>query len=379
MYQKNVLNFYYLLRKYKKILVINFLIISILSSLLAFLLPKWYYSFATIKPSEDKGVSIFSAILGAKGLSGIGKNLNVGSLQYSDLDYYKSLLLSRNIALKMVEKFDLKTTYKQKYLFKTIEELHNNTIVNIDNKSNLLIIGVYDKDPLKAKMMIEEYLKLLDSLVNYINKEQIDIELKNIENRYYQNLTELKLYEDSLKEFQNKFGLIIPEEQFVATTKIFADLKAQKLLLELDKKRIQSSFDENSPEIRNLNEQINLLNEKISQLERKSVSMDDFKFLINIGTAPDLLVQYARIYRNVEIQQKFLEYIYPLYEQVKLEVRKQHKAFVVIDKPFIPEYKAKPKRLIIILSSVFIYLIFVVVFLSLKNYINDLKKSNDEN
>lgn len=379
MYQKNVLNFYYLLKKYKKILIINFLIISILSTLLAFLLPKWYYSFATIKPSEDKGVSIFSAILGAKGLSGIGKNLNVGSLQYSDLDYYKSLLLSRNIAIKMVEKFDLKTTYKQKYLFKTIEELHNNTVINIDNKSNLLIIGVYDKDPLKAKMMIEEYMKLLDSLVNSINKEQIDIELKNIENRYYQNLTELKLYEDSLKEFQNKFGVIIPEEQFVATTKIFADLKAQKLLLELEKKRIQSSFDDNSPEIRNLNEQINLLNEKISQLERKSVSMDDLKFLINIGNAPDLLVQYARIYRNLEIQQKFLEYIYPIYEQIKLEVTKQHKAFVVIDKPFIPEYKAKPKRLIIILSSVFIYLIFVVVFLSLKNYINDLNKSNNEN
>ncbi len=375
MNNKGILNFLSLVKKYRKVLIYNFVGILILSTALAFLLPKWYYSFATIKPSEEKGLNIFSAILGAKGLSGIGKNLSVGSLQYSDLDYYKSLLLSRNIALSMIEKFDLKKVYNQKYIFKTIEELQKNTIISTDNKSNLLVIGVYDKDPEKARMMVDEYMKLLDSLVNAINKEQAEVELKNLEERYYQNLVELKMYEDSLKEFQNKFGVIIPDEQFIATTKVYADLKAQKLLLELNKKRVQSTVGEYSPEFKELNEQIKLIDEKIGQFEKKSVSSSDFKFLINMANAPDLLVQYARIYRNLEIQQKLLEYLYPIYEQAKLEQKKQSRAFVVIDKPFTPEYKAKPKRLLIIFSSILIYLLFVFVFITIKDYLNNTIKN----
>ncbi len=375
MNNKGILNFLSLVKKYRKVLIYNFVGILILSTALAFLLPKWYYSFATIKPSEEKGLNIFSAILGAKGLSGIGKNLSVGSLQYSDLDYYKSLLLSRNIALSMIEKFDLKKVYNQKYIFKTIEELQKNTIISTDNKSNLLVIGVYDKDPEKARLMVDEYMKLLDSLVNAINKEQAEVELKNLEERYYQNLVELKMYEDSLKEFQNKFGVIIPDEQFIATTKVYADLKAQKLLLELNKKRVQSTVGEYSPEFKELNEQIKLIDEKIGQFEKKSVSSSDFKFLINMANAPDLLVQYARIYRNLEIQQKLLEYLYPIYEQAKLEQKKQSKAFVVIDKPFTPEYKAKPKRLLIIFSSILIYLLFVFVFITIKDYLNNTIKN----
>ncbi len=323
-------------------------------------------------------MSIFSAILGAKGLSGIGKNLSVGSLQYSDLDYYKSLILSRNVALKMIEKFDLQRVYNQKYVFKTIEELHDNTLVNIDNKSNLLTIGVYDRDPLKAKLMVDEYIYLLDSLVGAINKELTGVELINLENRYLQNINELKLYEDSLKDFQNKFGVIVPDEQFIATTKVYADLKAQKLILELNKQRIKSSVGEETPEIENINKQISLIEDRIQQLEKRTVSNKDFKFLINLENAPDLLIQYARIYRNLEIQQKLLEYLYPLYEQIKLDAQKQSKAFVMIDKPFVPEYKAKPKRMIIILSGVFIYILFVLIFIVTKDYLNNLKSSDNK-
>lgn len=378
MYQLNLINFFDLLKKKKKFLILNLIIILIISTITAFLLPKWYYSFSTIKPAEEKGLSIFSAVLGAKGLSGIGKNLSVGSLQYSDLDYYKSLILSRNIALKMIEKFDLQRAYGEKYIFKTIEKLQDNTTINIDNKSNLLIIGVYDKDPIKAKEMVSEYLRLLDSLVNSINREITLIEAANLENRYLRNIQDLKIYEDSLKEFQKKFGVIVPDEQFIATTKVYAELQAQKLLLDLNLQSLKENFGDETPEIRNLQVQINTINDKLRDIEKGTVNSKNFKVFIPFNNAPDLLIQYARLYRNLETQQKLLEYIYPIYEQMKLDLDKKSKAFVVIDKPFIPEYKAKPKRVVIIISAVFLYMLFVVSFIVTTDYIKKLKKSENE-
>ncbi|MEM4396984.1 MAG: hypothetical protein QXR30_05010 [Candidatus Woesearchaeota archaeon] len=378
MYQLNLISFISLLKEKRKFLIINFLIIGIFSTIVAFILPKWYYSFSTIRPAENKGISIFSAVLGAKGLSGISKNLSVGSLQYSDLDYYKSLLLSRNIALRMIEKFDLKNVYQEEYIFKTIEKLHDNTTVNVDNKSNLLIIGVYDKDPQKAKLMVEEYLRLLDSLVSSIDKEITLIEANNLESRYLRNLQDLKTYEDSLKEFQKKFGVIIPDEQFIATTKVYAELQAKKLLLDLELQKLKENFGNDVPELKSLQVQINTINEKIREIERSSVTDKNFKVFIPFNNAPDLLVQYARLYRNLEIQQKLLEYIYPIYEQMKLELDKKSQAFVVIDNPFVPEYKAKPKRAIIIISAVFLYMLFVVLFVVVIDYIKKLKLNKYE-
>lgn len=378
MYQLNLISFISLLKEKRKFLIINFLIIGIFSTIVAFILPKWYYSFSTIRPAENKGISIFSAVLGAKGLSGISKNLSVGSLQYSDLDYYKSLLLSRNIALRMIEKFDLKNVYQEEYIFKTIEKLHDNTTVNVDNKSNLLIIGVYDKDPQKAKLMVEEYLRLLDSLVSSIDKEITLIEANNLESRYLRNIQDLKTYEDSLKEFQKKFGVIIPDEQFIATTKVYAELQAKKLLLDLELQKLKENFGNDVPELKSLQVQINTINEKIREIERSSVTDKNFKVFIPFNNAPDLLVQYARLYRNLEIQQKLLEYIYPIYEQMKLELDKKSQAFVVIDNPFVPEYKAKPKRAVIIISAVFLYMLFVVLFVVVIDYIKKLKLNKYE-
>jgi len=374
--QTNILTYFNILKNYKKIIIIFVVISSIFATGISLLLPNWYYSYAVIKPSEDGGLNFFSAVLGSKGLSTIGKNLGVGSLQYSDLDYYQSLLSSRRISIKLIEKFKLKEIYEQEYLFKTINELKANSEFQADPKSNLLIVGVYDKDPQRSKSMVDEYLSELEIFVKEIANFNAKNNREFIEKRYIQNRKDLDTAEANMKAFQKKHGVIIPEEQFSGTIKAYAEIAAQKLFLESQISSIKVIQGENSPNLLGLYEQKKILDRQEKDFRVLSDRTPQNEFYISLNRAPDLINSYIKLFREVEIQNKLLELVYPLYEQYKMEESKSAPAFVEIDRPFYPEYKVKPKRALMVISSAVFSLLLICSFIFIYEYIIRIKKDN---
>lgn len=371
---ENIWEYFELLKKYRNFIFTSTISVTIVSTIIAFLLPLWYFSFAVIKPIEEKGSNLFSAMLGNKGLSSIGKNLNIGGLQYSDIEYFKSLLSSRKIALDMITKFDLKEVYDQKYTFKTIDMLIDNSDIQINSKSNLLTIGVYDRNPNRAKEMVEYYLNLLEMNLREFQSSRSILEIEHIEKRYIKNREDLKVAEQNLKDFQEKYRVILPEEQFIGTVKLIGELSAQKLLLETQLSSAISSHGEKSPLVKDLREQMNILETKIFSLKSHE-NNSDLELNISFKNAPHLIQKYIELYREVEIQSKLLEFIYPIFEQLKLEETKDISAFITIDQAFVPEYKARPKRIIIIIGGLIFSSIFSVLGVILFEYISLSKKN----
>lgn len=367
--------FYYLelVKKWKRFILVNVLVVTIASAIIALILPNWYYSSAVIKPAESGSVSLFSAVLGSKGLSGIGKNLNIGGLQYSDLDYYQSLLLSRTLQLKIIKQFNLKQLYGNKYTFQTIDELTANSVFQIDTKSNMLMIGVNDKDPIRAKKMVESYIVLLDSTLKNLTEQPLKNDREFVEKRYLQNLADIKNAEDSLNLFQKRNGVIIPEEQLGGTFKAVAEVEAQKLFIESQLSSVILTQGEDSPGAKSLKGQISTLQKELSRLKSSEVVPNAPNAFVPIGAAPGLMKQYVRLYRNLEIQNKLLEMLYPLYEQSKMEESKNRSQIVVIDNAYVPEYKVKPKRAIIIGAGFGLSLLFTVIFVVVIDYVKKLK------
>jgi len=370
--ENNIFYYFELLKKWKKFIIYNVTIVTIASTIIAFLLPKWYFSFASVKPAENIGQSFFSAILGSKGLSSIGKSFSVG-LQYSDLDYYKYLLNSQRITNKMIKKFNLKELYGEDYNFQTIEALLKNSVFEADPTSNTLTIGVYDKDPVKAQKMVKEYLMLLKEnlyeLKNFENKFNKDF----LEKRYLENLSDLEKAEDSLKAFQEKYHVLIPEEQLKASILFSTEMKASKLFLETKLSALKEGLGKDSPLGKSLEAQISTINEKINGLKKQKKSNLN-NFLISMDVAPELVQKYARLFREVELQSKLLEFILPVYEEAKMTANKKAPSFIIIDKPILPEYKSKPKRAIIIIVGLLVSLIFSIIFILLKEYLQKQKK-----
>ncbi len=105
-------------------------------------------------------------------------------------------------------------------------------------------------------------------------------------------------------------------------------------------------------------------------------SQKDIKLLIPFKEAPALGNEYLKIYKNLEIQYKILEFIQPLYEQAKIEEVRNTPSVIVLDKAGPADHKAKPKAslyaLIAFVSSLIVGYFFVFLFV-----LNDKMKLQD--
>jgi len=66
--------------------------------------------------------------------------------------------------------------------------------------------------------------------------------------------------------------------------------------------------------------------------------------------------------REVEIQSKILTFLLPVYEQAKIEEKRETPTILVLDKPYIAERKTKPKRLTMVVILTFVGFIFSNIF-----------------
>ncbi|HEY4643176.1 MAG TPA: GNVR domain-containing protein [Bacteroidota bacterium] len=73
---------------------------------------------------------------------------------------------------------------------------------------------------------------------------------------------------------------------------------------------------------------------------------------------PELGLGYLRLYREVEIQTKLLEILLPIYEQAKIQERKDTPTVLVLDRAVPPPKPAKPRKLLMTaiagVSSIFL-------------------------
>ena len=364
-----------ILKKYKKWIIINTVSATCIATVVAFLLPQWYLSFAVIRPNQNASASAFGAMLGAKGLLDIGKNLNVGGLQYSDLDYYKSLLLSRNIGERMVKEFDLQHRYETKFLFEALKVLEANTDIQPDLKSNLFVLGVYDTDPQIARKMTQSYLAYLDDYLRTASQRNLISNRDIIQKRLAQNVKDLKIAEDSLKHFEQKHGVVIPQEQFTATIKTISDLESKKLLLEMELQTSENTLGDSHGSVIEIKQKIAAINAKLESLEKDQRKSIDPSVFVSLKDAPELIVDFIRLTRNVEVQNSVYVALYPISEQMKMDAEKNPPSFDIVDQPFVPEYKEKPKRSKIILGGMLVALFSTTFFVFGYEY---FKKSTEE-
>lgn len=361
-----------LLLKWKKFILISSLIVTIVAIVMYFfVLDLIYYSTATVK-SSGKNLSMLMNLGGLGDIGGIG-DLVGGSSASKELAYYMEILSSRRSLEPLINKFELMQRDDQKYMEDAIKSFKDDKLVlDFDKLSGILTIGVYDKDPKMAKEMVEYLIEEL----NIINIELSVLNAKNnrefIEKRYFLAKLDLANAEDSLKRFQFNYGIAPDLQVKAATQSLFtleAELKTEEVKLDVLKKILNSE----QPEVKLQEEKINSIRNKILEIQT-STSHD----LLSLGNSPKIVMDFIRLQREIEIQTKILTFILPLYEQAKIEEKKDTPTILVLDKPYIAERKTKPKRLtmvivISIMSIIFFSLNAIIYEIYIKRFISIIK------
>lgn len=340
----SLLDFFAVVSRHRKFIarfVVGITLITVLGALIA---PKWYKSTASVFPAEK------ADLLGLEGLSSLAKNFSptraLSALGANpEADRYMAILKSGTVLNAVIQKFNLVEVYDiTSYpIEKTTKELLSNTEFRVEPEGNLTIT-VYDKDPQRAADMANYFVELL-------NKTNTELQALNargnrefIEQRYEKNLHDLAAAEDSLRAFQKRFGIIAMPEQTAASIKAVAEITAQLALKEVHAGVLMRTQAKDNPAVMAAQIEIDELRNKLAELGSVGAKIGkDAGVFVPFSKVPDLGMEYLRRYRDVEIQYKILQFITPLYEQAKVEERRQTPSVIVLDRAAPAERKAKPK------------------------------------
>ncbi len=379
--------------KYRWFLFWFVFIITSGATLYALLAPKWYKATASVFPAEK--TDLLSTLSGlsnlAKGFTA-SKGLAALTGANTEADRYIAILKSATITDDVIKKFDLRKEYDMEddYYEKVVKKWQSNLDLEIQDEGNLTIT-VYDKDPQKAADIANYLVEKLNEINTKLSVTNAKANREFVEKRYLQNIADINDLETKMRQFQEKYGVIAIPEQIEATVKSMANIYLDLYKKEIEYNVVQQTYGKDHPLVINAKIEMNELRKKINQLNAGTdISQKDVKLLIPFKEAPLLGNEYLKIYRNLEIQYKILEFIQPLYEQAKVEEARNTPSVIVLDKAGPAERKAKPKgtlyALVSFVSSLLVgfFLIFLKeLFLKIKiitpekhDYITSLLKSD---
>ncbi|HLA99928.1 MAG TPA: Wzz/FepE/Etk N-terminal domain-containing protein, partial [Bacteroidota bacterium] len=280
--------------------IVRFMIVSTLGAvLLALVLPKWYKATAIVFPAEQAeipgGLEGVSSIM--KSFGGAGR---LGSLSGpSETEKYIAILGSESALMDVIEKFDLTRVYDiTKYpREKTMKELLSN-IDFTEGDGGVLGVNVYDRDPRRATDMANYFLEVLNEINSSLHSQNARGNRIFIEQRYQQNLEDIKNAEDSLHAFQMKNGIIALPEQLEATIKAGTEIYGKIAAKEIELEVMKHTLSESHPAVREAEMEIHALRDKLGDFNTgRGTSHDEMKILVPLGKAPQLGLEYFRLFR----------------------------------------------------------------------------------
>jgi len=346
-------------KKYRKqILIPTGIAFVAITIYIFFIADPIYLSTATVKTSTK--MSGIASLLGGAGLQEMGglEELTGGGMMGRELSLYENILLSRRCVEDVIIKFKLNDDWEYKYMQDAIKYFREKVLeIKKDKIAGTMDIGVYDKNPQRAKEIAEYLIEKLNSINVELSVQNAKNNREFIEARYKTARDDLKRAEDSLRHFQDIYG-IAPDvvTKLVAQTEVQleSEIASEEVKLDLLKKIV--SPDQN--EVKLQEEKIALLKKQLNDVKN---APDVDNSILRLKGKPEIVINYLRLVREVEIQNKILQFLLPVYEQAKIEEKKEMPSVLVLDQPSLPEYKVKPKRILVI--SIVTILIFVLSYL----------------
>jgi uncharacterized protein involved in exopolysaccharide biosynthesis len=357
-------DYLYVLYKWKKFILINLLIVAILITVVAFLMPNHYKATATIMipPENQMGLGGLTSLLGGKSsIASAGSRL-FGTSNTSE-DVLLGILNSRTALRDVINKFNLMEYYEieDKNMDKTIKAFQGDISAD-PNEFGMIEFSIINKDSKISAQMANYLVELVDSMNIEFNIQQAKNNRLFIEKRYMQNIIDLRKAEDSLYAFQKKYGIVAVPEQLEVTVKAAAEIESELTKKEIESYFILQGYGENSPQYKGIQMEINLLKNKVQELKNSPSLSSSSNILFSFKEMPNIAIHYLRAYREVEIQQSILEIVMPMYEQAKVEEQKSVPTIVLIDKAVAPELKYSPKRATLILGILLLFSFFLIPF-----------------
>lgn len=324
----------------------------VLSTTIAFLIPKQYESTVRIMPPEQ-GINpaMLAALAGRVMPGGLGALAGSFLNMRSSSTVFAELLQSRTVREHIADRFELQKLYRNRYKQDTLKRLGHRTDVSEDRKTGILTITVTDTDRRRARDMAQAYIDELNSLVARMNTSSAGRERQFIEQRLVAVKSDLDDAQQRLSVFSSKNATLDVKEQTRAMVDATAKLEGQLVLARSELSSMDQIYGPENVRVRAVRARMGELDREMKRVAGDSAGGElasDAPYP-SLRALPALAVQWADLYRRVRTQETVYDLLTQEYEIARIEEAKSIPSISVIDQPSWPEKKSFPPRLILML------------------------------
>ena len=326
----------------KRFILINFIVVSFLAAGFSLLLPVWYKSSATILPPSAGGGELFPGGVGvvnplsALGFGGASEEIN----------NYITILKSRRLRETVIHEFNLMEKYKAKTIESALKRLDSKIDMEVTDEG-ALIFSILDRDSLQAKLMADAILRELGKTTISLGTRAGQRNRRFIYSRIISIKEDLAKVEQVMGEFTARYGTFGLPTQMAVVIDQLIQMEVALADAEIEYDIASASLDEKHPQLEFLRIQRDKIKVKVEDL---MAGKGKSNLLPNLKELPDVTVEYARLVRDIEILSALLEFLYPQYEQARLQEARDEPTLQALDYPQVPQKKDKPKRSRIVLA-----------------------------
>jgi len=372
-----LLDLVFVLFKHRKFFFGNLIIVTCLALVISLLWPKTYKSSVQFFPPPAEKSSF----------GGLLNNLIQMPMGTTKLSSEAVLIMlnSRSIKEDIINRFELNKVYKENIPEFLLKEFESNIDISEIREGGFgfnpivaVQLSFSDKDPKRAENITTYYVMKLDSMVKAFNYQRAFNTFETLKKRYLQNIEELEIAEEKFSDFQAKYGLFDIENQLKIQIEKLADLKVKSIELEIQIDVLKKAYSENNQQVQELISQKNAIDKSYNSFLYEGKSKSTEKFFQPLERMPELSKIGLSLYRDVILQGKVFEVIYPQYEQMKTQIESEELGIQILDHAKLPTYKDKPKRAVIVVIGLLFALFSGLLVVYIKEHFNRLESTNYE-
>jgi uncharacterized protein involved in exopolysaccharide biosynthesis len=325
---------------------------GLISAGIAFILPKSYEAKAKLMPPDpsSSGGAAFLAALSGQGAGMLGSIAGELLGANSNGQVFVEILVSRTVADRLIEQFQLGREYGTTKIEYTREQLEHHTKITQDRKSGVITITVADRHPEQAAAIAQAYVAELDRLVSQLSTSSARRERIFLEERLKTVKADLDNAAVQFSEFASKNTAIDIPAQGKAMVEAAAVLQGQLIAAEAEASGLEKVYTVNNVRVKALQARIAELREQLQKMGGGDLRGDgrgESSLYPSIRKLPLLGVTYADLFRRTKIEETVYELLTRQYELAKVQEAKEIPSVKVLDVPVVPTVKSSPHRVLL--------------------------------
>jgi len=265
---------------------------------------------------------------------------------------FAKVLQSRSVEDNLIDHFDLRKRYSEKYWEDARDKLQSRTTISEDKKSGILSVTVKDPDAQFAAKLAGAYVQELDRVMAQVSTSSARREREFIEQRLQEEKKVLDNAEQRFGQFaSSSMALDIPQQTRVMVESA-ARLQGELIAARAEMDGLEQIYTPENMRVKTLRARVNELQRELDKINtgrpaNDKTASDSSNLYPSVKNLPLVGLEWTNLYRNTKIHETVYELLTQQYEVARIQEAREIPTVKVLDAAVVPE-KRHPRPMLVI-------------------------------